>query len=169
MAVFELIADLALIFGKETYCKHLQSIFMSYLTNTAASVRQMGIAKSRELASKFGAQWVLDEYVPVVNNHYNVDKKGYNYRICCLYSLSEVLPHVPKDQITTLVIPVLVKGMKDDIPNVRFCVSKIIIKQKQYIDTQQFNNVLQGPLKEMVADTDKDVSYFAGQALSSAV
>jgi serine/threonine-protein phosphatase 2A regulatory subunit A len=43
MAVFELIADLALIFGKDVYCKQLQSIFMGYLTNTAASVRQMGI------------------------------------------------------------------------------------------------------------------------------
>jgi hypothetical protein len=39
MGVFELIADLALAFGKDTYCKHLQSIFMGYLTNTAASVR----------------------------------------------------------------------------------------------------------------------------------
>jgi hypothetical protein len=43
MAVFELIAELALIFGKETCLKHLQPIFMGYLTNTAASVRQMGI------------------------------------------------------------------------------------------------------------------------------
>jgi hypothetical protein len=43
MSVFELIADLAVLFGKDAYCKHLQSIFMGYLTNTAASVRQMGI------------------------------------------------------------------------------------------------------------------------------
>jgi len=41
MSVFELIADLAVLFGKDAYCKHLQSIFMGYLTNTAASVRQM--------------------------------------------------------------------------------------------------------------------------------
>jgi serine/threonine-protein phosphatase 2A regulatory subunit A len=39
MGVFELIADLAIIFGKDVFCKHLQSIFMQYLTNTAASVR----------------------------------------------------------------------------------------------------------------------------------
>jgi hypothetical protein len=51
MGVFELIADLALAFGNDTYCKHLQSIFMGYLTNTAASVRQMGILKSASLAA----------------------------------------------------------------------------------------------------------------------
>lgn len=100
MGIFELIADLAIIFGKETYCKHLQSIFMGYLTSTAASVRQMGIAKSSILAAAFKADWVMNEYIPVVTNHFNVDKKGYNYRMCCLNSLAAVMPYILKDQIT---------------------------------------------------------------------
>lgn len=53
MAVFELISDLAIIFGKDAYQKHLSNIFMGYLTNTAASVRQMGIVKSAILAKEF--------------------------------------------------------------------------------------------------------------------
>jgi hypothetical protein len=53
MLVFELIAELATTFGKDAYIKHLQSIFMGYLTNTAASVRNMGVAKSAELAKEF--------------------------------------------------------------------------------------------------------------------
>jgi len=39
MGVFELIADLALIFGKDVFVSKLMSTFMGYLTNTAASVR----------------------------------------------------------------------------------------------------------------------------------
>jgi serine/threonine-protein phosphatase 2A regulatory subunit A len=97
MGVFELIADLAVIFGKETYCKHLQSIFMGYLTNTAASVREMGVQKSAILAQQFKQDWIVNEYIPVVNNHYTVDKKGYNYRMCCLNSLSAVMPFITKD------------------------------------------------------------------------
>lgn len=97
MSVFELIADLAVLFGKDAYCKHLQSIFMGYLTNTAASVRQMGIQKSAILAAQFKQEWIMSEYIPVVNNHYSVDKKGYNYRMCCLYSLAVVMPHIMKD------------------------------------------------------------------------
>ena len=42
----------------------------------------------------------MSEYIPVVNNHYSVDKKGYNYRMCCLYSLSVDMPYIMKDQIT---------------------------------------------------------------------
>ena len=59
MGVFELIADLAILFGKDVYVKHLQSIFMGYLTNTAASVRQMGVQKSAILAEAFKEQWIM--------------------------------------------------------------------------------------------------------------
>lgn len=59
MAIFELIGDLSKIFGKEVFVKHLESIFLSYLTNTAASVREMGIKKAKELAEKFKGEWVM--------------------------------------------------------------------------------------------------------------
>jgi len=74
MAIFELIGELSKLFGKELFIKHLESIFLSYLTNTAASVREMGIKKSRELAEKFKADWVLSNYIPKVIENYNVDK-----------------------------------------------------------------------------------------------
>jgi serine/threonine-protein phosphatase 2A regulatory subunit A len=165
MGVFELIADLGVIFGKDLFQKHLQATFMGYLTNTAASVRQMGIQKSAVLAKSFSQDWILQEYIPVVNNHYTVDKKGYNYRMCCLNSLAAVMPFTPKDAITQHIIPIFLKATKDDIPNVKFCVSKIINNNKQYIDQNVFGNQLMGPLKEMSNDTDKDVQYFAQVAL----
>lgn len=70
---------------------------MGYLTNTAASVRQMGIQKSSLLAKEFKGDWIMTEYIPVVNNHYTVDKKGYNYRMCCLNSLAAIMPYIMKD------------------------------------------------------------------------
>jgi len=45
MALIELIGDLAIKFGKDIFVKSLESIFMLYLTNTAAAVREMGIQK----------------------------------------------------------------------------------------------------------------------------
>lgn len=126
MGVFELIANLGLLYGKEIFVKNLQSIFMGYLTNTAASVRQMGIEKSALLAQNFKQDWIMDSYIPTVSQHYSVDKKGYNYRMCCLNSLAAVMPFITKDQTTQHIIPIFVKATKDDIPNVKFCVSKII-------------------------------------------
>jgi hypothetical protein len=54
MATFELIAQLAILFGKATYYDKLESIFMTYLDNTADSVRMKGIEQSALLAKEFG-------------------------------------------------------------------------------------------------------------------
>ena len=50
MATVELIGDLSLSFSKDVFMSKIEPIFMQYLTNTAASVREMGIAKSTEIA-----------------------------------------------------------------------------------------------------------------------
>jgi hypothetical protein len=63
------------------------------------------------------------------------------------------------------VIPIFLKACKDDIPNVKFCVSKIIHIKKSFIDKNVYSNQLVGPLKEMQNDVDKDVQYFAQAAL----
>jgi len=85
---------------------------MSYLTNTADSVRRKGIEKSAKLAEAFHADWIQEDYIPKVVSTFNVDKKGYNYRMACLYSLSAVLPYTPKDAIGQTMIPVFMKAMK---------------------------------------------------------
>ena len=97
MVVFELIGDLSKIFGKDVFVKHLESIFLTYLTNTAASVREMGIKKSRELADKFKGDSVMTNYIPKVTENFNVDKQGYNYRMCSLLSLNAVMPYLSKE------------------------------------------------------------------------
>ena len=104
-----------------------------------------------------------------MSNHYSVDKKGYNYRMCCLNSLAAIMPYILKDQITSLIIPIFLKACKDEIPNVKFCVSKIIHANRQYIEPNVYNNQLVGPLKEMANDSDKDVSHFAQVALHTPV
>ena len=74
MAVYELIGELSIMFGKDVFVKQLEGIFMTYLTNTASSVREMGISKSREIAEKFKSDWILSSFIPKVVENFNVDK-----------------------------------------------------------------------------------------------
>ena len=97
MAVYELLGDLSKLFGKDVFHNHIESIFMTYLTNTAASVRDMGINKSREIAEKFKGEWILNSYIPKVIENFNVDKQGYNFRMCSLMSLQGVLTFLSKE------------------------------------------------------------------------
>ena len=87
--------------------------------------------------------------------------------MCCLYSLSAVMPYMNKDQVASRIVPIFVKACKDDIPNVKFCVARIIHQQRQYIDTNVFSSNLLGLLKELQSDADKDVAYFANIALQT--
>lgn len=89
--------------------------------------------------------------------------------MCCLNSLAAVMQHLDKEKVTAHILPIFVKACKDEIPNVKFCVTKIIINKKQYIDANQFNSVLLPLLKEMANDTDKDVVYFALHAINNSV
>ena len=140
MSVFELIGDLSLKFGKDIFLKSLEVIFMQYLNNSAAAVREMGIQKSKEIAEQFKSDWVLTNFVPKVVANYDVDKKGYNYRMCALESLSVVMPLLQKDAISDKIVPTLLKACSDKVPNVQFCVSRIIQKQMKYIDQAVMSN-----------------------------
>jgi hypothetical protein len=100
MAVFEQIAELAIDFGQNEFSKHLEIKFMTYLSNTAAAVRNTGVQKSAELAAKFGQNWVNTQYIPAIIAYYKLDKKGYNYRMCCLNSLAAVMPYTSKEIVT---------------------------------------------------------------------
>lgn len=54
--------------------------------------------------------------------------------MCSLNSLHAVMSHISKDQITIQVIPLLLKAMKDPIPNVRFCAAKIVKQARSNIE-----------------------------------
>ena len=74
MAVFELLGGMSKMFGKEIFQKHLESLFLTYLSNTASSVRDMGVKKAKELADKFKGEWVMSTFIPKVVETYNVEK-----------------------------------------------------------------------------------------------
>lgn len=66
---------------------------------------------------------------------FNLEKKGYNFRISSLNSLAAVIEFLTPEDLSGLVIPILLKAMKDNIPNVRFTVPKILIESSGKINT----------------------------------
>ena len=73
MAVFETVGDYSVKFGKDVFMKQLEPLFMSYFTNTAASVREMGIAKSEYIAKEFGSAWIAEVFVPKLTKTFEED------------------------------------------------------------------------------------------------
>ena len=54
--------------------------------------------------------------------------------MCALKSLENVAEALPREMVTEMIVPTLVKACTDRVPNVQFCVAKIIKAVKPHID-----------------------------------
>jgi len=62
-------------------------------------------------------------------------------------------------------VPTIVKATSDRIPNVQFCVARVIKLNKAYFDPSVFSSQIVPKLRDMTKEADKDVAYFATVAL----
>jgi len=56
---------------------------------------------------------------------------------------------------------------KDEVPNVRFNVVKLVAELKSSFDIHKLKNVFMRLLEKLVTDKDPDVAYFAQTALDN--
>jgi len=169
MAVIELVGDMAIKFGKDAFLKFLEPIFMQYLNNTAAAVREMGISKVKKMAKEFSGHWLTGFFVPAIIERYNQEKIAFHYRVACLQSIASVMSALTKADIVDKIIPLLKQACRDSVPNVRFCVCKILKDTKACFPAEVWNVSIEPDLKELTQDEDKDVKWFAHLAYTHEV
>lgn len=72
-------------------------MFFGFLMDTAAQVRNTGYIKSQEICKIFQGDWVISELIPKVNEVYDMDKQGYLYRMCAMWTAVGVSRSLSKD------------------------------------------------------------------------
>jgi len=70
------------------------------------------------MGKKFGAEWIIQSFIPKVLEAFNHEKQPCHFRITCLRSLSAMIPMLHEDKITEYIVPTLVKACNDKVPNV---------------------------------------------------
>ena len=113
-------------FGKEVFRDELSSLLFAFLVDTAAEVRTSITAKVKELAETFGGEWAIQTVIPKLNDVFDQDKQGYLYRMSVIKAAIAISGSLSKSQIQTHICPLLIKSAKDDIPNVRITLTKIL-------------------------------------------
>jgi serine/threonine-protein phosphatase 2A regulatory subunit A len=156
--------DLAMTLGITTYQKHIESTFMTFLENSNSSVRGVGVAKLEQMGKAFGTGWVLD-IIHKIKAKLNEAEVGYSYRITVLKALAALMPKLSQEQVNEHILEVFKNSLHDKIPNVKFCVCKIIKENMKYIDPASFERDLLPRLKELSQSVDKDVAYFSTVAI----
>lgn len=87
--------------------------------------------------------------------------------MCALETLSAVMPVLTTENVSEMVVPTLVKACNDRIPNVQFCVARIIKLHVKKFDDDIFINKVMPCLKTMAVEADKDVAYFSHIAIQA--
>lgn len=91
---------------------------------------------------------------------------GYNFRMTAIKALAICIKYMTKDDVSTTVVPILVKACGDKIPNVAFTTCQKIAENKQYIDKGVFESQIAPKLRELTrTGGDQDVWYHATMCL----
>lgn len=152
----------------DTFNKHLEPLFYTYLRDKAQSVRDTGIEKLKNLVQVYKIDWVNQNLLPKLNETISKDN-GYLTRIAGFYSLQSIAQaanQLNPNFTTEKILPILSKSIKDPIPNIRFVIIKIWKHIWNLIPDSSLGQIKQILTELQQNDTDRDVQYYAEMALS---
>jgi len=159
------VPKLAKLFGCEMFQSKLEALFLSSFCDSVHSVRKTAIAHTKDIAETFGAQWSVDHLLPKLVEQYS-QSAGYANRVTTLQVLPQISHVMSPDQIVQFILPLLIKGTKDSVPNVRFIACQTIAWMCEHHNLRaQAASVIKPALTELEQDPDTDVQYYTQRAL----
>eukprot|EP00386_Alphamonas_edax_P001714 GDKI01005142.1.p1 GENE.GDKI01005142.1~~GDKI01005142.1.p1 ORF type:complete len:590 (-),score=207.65 GDKI01005142.1:146-1915(-) len=166
LSVVEQIPRLAKHFGQELFSSKLEGLFLNALTDPVHTVREATIKNIKVLAESFGPEWTVDHLLPKVLEQYSPEK-SYSKRLTALHAVPHLASVLSMDQIERHLVPIVVKSMKDNVPNVRFASAKTasVLLDKNLMSPNIVQGMLKPGLQELINDSDGDVAHFASKAL----
>jgi serine/threonine-protein phosphatase 2A regulatory subunit A len=82
------------------------------------------------------------------------------------YKFFQVLSTVVNQEIiSSTMLPLVIRLAQDRVPNIRFNVAKTLHALVPLLDTNVVQTRVKPTLSKLFDDTDRDVKFFAGQAL----
>ncbi|OMJ90390.1 hypothetical protein SteCoe_7309 [Stentor coeruleus] len=152
-AVIKSCVDICKQLGDEIFTRSLQDIYFNFLIDPICEIRNSGVQTLTEVVSLLGDDWVTAELLPKLQDIYH--QRNSVFRITVLHALSKL--NLTVDQLTTMVY----YAAKDNVPNVRLVLCKVMKEISAKSDISSLKNVLQ----ELSKDADKDVRFYALAAL----
>jgi serine/threonine-protein phosphatase 2A regulatory subunit A len=154
-AVYQVVGEFGQQFGSEAFVMHLQGIFFGFFNDSVSGVRESGVEALGTLSLALQGDWVNANLLPKLRDIF-FNEHGYIGRITVVKAVSRAPIH--NDNLMEFITA----AAKDLVPNVRF----ILCKQVLHLADRVEKSSLRGLLQEMTTDVDKDVRYYAKEALA---
>jgi serine/threonine-protein phosphatase 2A regulatory subunit A len=161
LAVLEQLPILCRLFGKDLFEARLESLFLSFFGDSVHAVRAALTDEVGQLVDHLGPEWTTTHFVGRILMLYS-ESNSYSSRIAILQTLPKLASKMESDEgVLRILIPVLERGCKDVVPNVRFIACSIAKELKGAAQA------LKPTLEPLTGDTDIDVQFFAKGAIES--
>jgi len=164
LAIIEYIPLLAQQLGERFFEEKLLRMCIEWLHDCVYTIRISAIGNLKKIVEVFGVDWARTQLLPAVfaatQTHSN-----FLYRMTSLSAVSTLSSTVGQETLTQVMLPVVLRMRDDPVPNIRFNVAKTLQLLISHLDSGVVQTQVEPCLRTLKEDSDKDVRYFAGQAL----
>jgi len=165
LAIIEHIPMLAEQLGKEFFSDRLSALCMTWLGDDVYTVRKAAAANLKRLVDLFGHKWSFEQILPRIERlqvHTN-----YLHRMTALYAVQALVRVLAGEHVEANLLPLVTALAADPVPNVRFTAAKSLAGLHNALAKSMSSSKtsIGALLNGLVTDTDRDVRYFAKQAL----
>lgn len=166
-AAYITLFDLALAYQNQSvFTQYIEALLFGFIKDRAQTIRETGIKRLPSLLQVYKQDWLMSTCLPKFNDLLN-KQNGSAFRITGLYCLQSVAQNLSSEIVTDKILPIFLKNARDEVPNVRFVVVKILKSLILKFDQNSVNNQIKPLLQELSNDADKDVKFYAQDALVS--
>lgn len=165
LAIIEFMPLLARQLGYDFFeSRDLGKLCLLWLSDSVHSVRFMAASNLAQLTRVFGSEWAASTVIP----HIRILTGDANYllRMTALGAARAIADAVAPEDLNGLVLPAILGMARDSVPNIRFSVAKVLKELIPTMDASVVASQVKPCLQSLATDSDLDVQYYAGQALS---
>lgn len=175
---------IANVLGGGFFRTWLSTIFLEALSDPICEVREAAVEVCKELVSVVGSRWAVEFLVPrlvachegsvgLKNGHrYLADSpvpaSSYLQRIAVQHTLPKLVAVLPRDVVIAQLVPLLIEGLHDSVPNVRLTAAEMlrIVAAEQTLAPTTVGEFVPH-LEVLATDKDVDVRFSAFLALEA--
>lgn len=163
--VIEKLPLMAKSLGPVVFEERLLKLYVGTYDDHVSSVRMAATRSLQAIARALGVTWFRSRMIPQLLSLYNADRSSYLRRITILYGIRELCSARDMSELSDDVMPLLIQGLRDPVPNVRFVAAQVVGDASICLDKTRMNNELRPLLNSCMSDADQDVRFYASYAL----
>ena len=148
--------------GPEYFTEHFLGEYLMRFKDGVHEVRLAAASSLNEMVDASGPAWVYDHIFPVIRS---MSTDEFLLRLSMLDSIQTLFVKEIPERFRSEMLMLLVASSADSVPNIRLRAAQVLGSVSHRVAEDVYLSQVKPTLTELTNDRDKDVKYFAAEAL----